>query len=162
MHSPLPDSPRLVLCIATVGRITELDRLLTSLEQQQICTDFHIYLADQNAPGTLDAMLQKHTDLQMTRILLPSRGVSIARNALLSLVEDGDILIFPDDDCWYAPDTLAQVVEAFRRHLKAGAVLGYWTPSPQFPQPDNTEQVLSAPALFSQGGLACNSSGPKS
>lgn len=49
MYSPLPDSPRLALCIATVGRITELDRLLTSLEQQ-ICTDFHIYLADQNAP----------------------------------------------------------------------------------------------------------------
>lgn len=85
MHSPLPDSPRLALCIATVGRITELDRLLTSLEQQT-CTDFHIYLADQNAPGTLDAMLQKHEDLQITRILLPSRGVSVARNALLSLV----------------------------------------------------------------------------
>ena len=98
MYSPLPDSPRLALCIATVGRITELDRLLTSLEQQ-ICTDFHIYLADQNAP-----------------------------------------------------DTLTQAVEAFRRHPEAGAVLGYWTPSPQFPQPDNTEQALSATALFSQGG----------
>ena len=98
MHSPLPDSPRLALCIATVGRITELDRLLTSLEQQ-ICTDFHIYLADQNAPGTLDAILQKHANLPITRTLLPSKGVSIARNALLSLVEDGDILIFPDDDC---------------------------------------------------------------
>lgn len=97
MYSPLPDSPRLALCIATVGRITELDRLLTSLEQQ-ICTDFHIYLADQNAPGTLDAILQ-HANLPIARILLPSRGVSIARNALLSLVEDGDILIFPDDDC---------------------------------------------------------------
>ena len=123
MYSPLPDSPHLALCIATVGRITELDRLLTSLEQQT-CTNFHIYLADQNAPGTLDAMLQKHAGLQMTRILLPSRGVSIARNALLSLVEDENILIFPDDDCWYAPDTLAQVAEAFQRHPQAGTVMG--------------------------------------
>ena len=123
MHSPLPDSPRLALCIATVGRITELDRLLTSLEQQT-CTDFHIYLADQNAPGTLDAMLQKHEDLQITRILLPSRGVSVARNALLSLVREEDIIVFPDDDCWYTPDTLAQVVEAFRRHPETGAVMG--------------------------------------
>lgn len=120
---PLPSKPRLALCIATVGRITELDRLLTSLEQQT-CTDFHIYITDQNAPGLLDAMLQKHEDLQITRILLPSRGVSIARNALLSLVEDGDILIFPDDDCWYAPDTLTQAVEAFRRHPETGAVMG--------------------------------------
>ena len=151
MYSPLPDSPRLALCIATVGRITELDRLLTSLEQQ-ICTDFHIYLADQNAPGTLDAILQKHADLPIARILLPSKGVSIARNALLSLVEDGDILIFPDDDCWYAPDTLAQAVEAFQRHPEAGAVLGYWTPSPELPPPDNREQLLSPTALFSQGG----------
>lgn len=138
MYSPLPDFPHLALCIATVGRIRELDRLLTSLEQQT-CTDFHIYLADQNAPGTLDAMLQKHADLQITRILLPSRGVSIARNALLSLVEEEEVIIFPDDDCWYAPDTLAQAVEAFRRHPEAGAVLGYWTPSPQLPQPDSTE-----------------------
>ena len=137
MHSPIPNSSRLVLCIATVGRIRELDRLLTSLEQQT-CTDFHIYLADQNAPGMLDAMLQKHADLQITRILLPSRGVSIARNALLSLVEEEEVIMFPDDDCWYAPDTLAQVVEAFQRHPEAGAVLGYWTPSPQLPQPDST------------------------
>lgn len=151
MHSPLPASPRLALCIATVGRITELDRLLTSLEQQT-CTDFHIYLADQNAPGTLDAMLQKHASLPMTRIQLPSRGVSIARNALFPLVTGEDILVFPDDDCWYAPDTLAQVVEALRRHPEAGAVLGYWTSSAQVPPPANTEQFLSATALFSQGG----------
>ena len=113
MHSPLPDSPRLALCIATVGRITELDRLLTSLEQQT-CTDFHIYLADQNAPGTLDAMLQKHEDLQITRILLPSKGVSIARNALLSLVEDGDIIIFPD----HLPHpTLGRIVKSAKSGL---------------------------------------------
>lgn len=120
---PLPSKPRLALCIATVGRVAELDRLLTSLEQQS-CTAFHVYLADQNAPGTLDAMLQRHAGLSMTRIQLPSKGVSLARNALLSLVEDGDILIFPDDDCWYATDTLAQVVEAFQRHPEAGAVMG--------------------------------------
>lgn len=119
---PAPKS-RLALCIATVGRITELDRLLTSLEQQT-CTDFHIYLADQNAPGTLDTMLQKHVCLSMTRIQLPSRGVSIARNALFPLVAGEDILVFPDDDCWYAPDTLAQVVEAFQRHPEAGTVMG--------------------------------------
>lgn len=119
----LPPKPHLALCIATVGRITELDRLLTSLEQQT-CTNFHIYLADQNAPGTLDAVLQKHADLQITRILLPSRGVSVARNALLSLVREEDIIVFPDDDCWYAPDTLTQAVEAFRRHPETGAVMG--------------------------------------
>lgn len=147
----MSDFPRLALCIATVGRIAELDRLLTSLEQQT-CTDFHIYLADQNAPGTLDAMLQRHTGLPLTRIQLPSKGVSLARNALLALVSGEDIIVFPDDDCWYAPDTLTRVVEVFRRHPEAGTVLGYWTPSAQHPQPGNKELRLSATALFSQCG----------
>lgn len=145
------NTPCLALCIATVDRITELDRLLTSLKRQDY-VDFHVYLADQNAPGTLDAVLQKHEDLQVTRILLPSQGVSIARNAILSLIGDEDIVVFPDDDCWYSPDTLAQAVEAFQRHPEAGAVLGYWTPSPELPPPDNREQLLSPTDLFSQGG----------
>lgn len=56
--------------------------------------------------------------------MLPSKGVSTARNALLSLIGDKEIIIFPDDDCWYAPDTLAQVAEAFQRHSPAGTVMG--------------------------------------
>lgn len=151
MHRQLPNSPSIALCIATVGRITELDRLLTSLRQQTY-TSFHIYLADQNALGTLDVMLQEHAALPLTRIFLPSKGVSLARNALLSLVGNADIIVFPDDDCWYAPDTLGQVVEAFRHHPEAGAVLGYWTPSPQISPPSISEKLLSSIALFSQGG----------
>lgn len=112
---------------------------------------FNIILADQNPPGFLSDTLTRYPDLSITRIILPSQGVSAARNILLKQSE-ADIIAFPDDDCWYAPDTLAQVVEAFQRHPEAGAVLGYWTPSPQFPLPDNTEQVLSATALFAQGG----------
>lgn len=144
-------SPRLALCIATVGRITELDRLLVSLERQTHA-GFHIYLADQNAPGVLDSMLARHASLPLTSILLPSCGVSAARNHLLPLVSGEEILAFPDDDCWYAPDTLEQVVAAFRRHPEAGAVLGFWTSSPQAAPPSNVERQLSAAALFSQGG----------
>ena len=147
---PLLSKPRLALCIATVGRITELDRLLTSLAQQT-CTDFHIYLADQNAPGTLDAVMQKHADLQITRILLPSKGVSIARNALLSLVEDGDIIIFPDDDCWYAPDTLAQAVEAFQRHPEAGAIMGRSFSYPSAAPDTGQDSQISQIGTFKNG-----------
>ena len=146
----LPPKPHLALCIATVGRIRELDRLLTSLEQQT-CTDFHIYLADQNAPGTLDAMLQKHADLQITRILLPSRGVSIARNALLSLVEEEEVIIFPDDDCWYAPDTLAQVAEAFQRHPQAGTVMGKSIDTSPVSPPCGQDTPVSQIGTFKNG-----------
>lgn len=71
------NTPCLALCIATVDRITELDRLLTSLERQDY-VDFHIYLADQNAPVRWTP-LQKHANLPITRTLLPSKGVSIAQ-----------------------------------------------------------------------------------
>ena len=143
-------SPLLSLLIATVRRRTELERLLFSLRQQKH-TCLQIIIADQNPPDFLVDVYAEFTDLPLQVISAPDKGVSQARNAILPLAK-GDYIVFPDDDCWYAPDTLAQAVEAFRRHPEAGAVLGYWTPSPQFPQPDNTEQVLSATALFAQGG----------
>lgn len=143
-------SPLLSLLIATVRRRTELERLLFSLRQQKH-TCLQIIIADQNPPNFLVDVYAEFTDLPLQVISAPDKGVSQARNAILPLAK-GDYIIFPDDDCWYAPDTLAQVVEAFQRHPEAGAVLGYWTSSPQLPQPDNTEQTLSATALFSQGG----------
>lgn len=143
------DTPLLSLLIATVRRRTELERLLLSLHQQEH-TCLQIIIADQNPPSFLEDLHAQFSDLPLQIISVPDKGVSQARNAIIPLAE-GSYIAFPDDDCWYAPDTLAQVVEAFRRHPEAGAVLGYWTPSPQLPQPDNTEQVLSSTALFSQG-----------
>ena len=96
-------------------------------------------------------MYAEFTDLPLQVISAPDKGVSQARNAILPLAK-GDYIVFPDDDCWYAPDTLAQVTAAFQRHPEAGAVLGYWTPSAQVPPPGDAEQPLSAAALFSQGG----------
>lgn len=126
---PLSDRPRLDLLVATRGRVRELDRLLASLEGQTY-SNFQILLADQDEPGYLDDMLARHARLPITRIMLPSRGVSIARNALLERAR-GEILVFPDDDCWYAPETLKRVCAAFAEHPSCGAVLGVWSPSPE-------------------------------
>lgn len=117
----LPGSPSIDLLIATLGRKGELEQLLISLEGQTY-RNFHIYLADQNPPGFLDGMLARHSGLPLTRIILPSRGVSTARNALLPMAQ-GELIAFPDDDCWYAPDTLANVVDAFRKHPQCEC---YW------------------------------------
>lgn len=101
---PLSDSPRIDLLIATLGRKKELDRLFSSLEEQSY-PNFQIFLADQNPSGYLDDILERRSGLPVTRVMLPSRGVSIARNALLERAT-GDVVVFPDDDCWYAPDVL--------------------------------------------------------
>lgn len=146
----MKEAPLFSLLIATVKRRTELEKLLFTLRQQQY-QHIQIIIADQNPPSFLEDLHAQFSDLPLQIILVPDKGVSQARNAIIPLAE-GSYIAFPDDDCWYAPDTLAQAVEAFRRHPEAGAVLGYWTPSPQLPQPDSTEQTLSATALFSQGG----------
>lgn len=145
----MKDSPLLSLLIATVRRRTELERLLLSLRQQEPC--LQIIIADQNPPPFLADVYTKFTDLPLQVFSVPDTGVSQARNAILPFAR-GKYIAFPDDDCWYAPDTLAQAVEAFRRHPEAGAVLGYWTPAPQVTPPDDTEYRLPATALFSQGG----------
>lgn len=135
------------LLIATVGRKKELDRLLASLAMQTY-RHFRILLADQNPLGYLDDILARHSCLPIKRVLLPSQGVSLARNILLEHAE-GDIIAFPDDDCWYAPDTLERVLKNFLLYPSCGALLGVWTDSPGAPPPRICEgKVRSRVGLF--------------
>ncbi len=145
-----PAGPSIDLLVATIGRANELDRLLTSLETQT-CKNFRILLADQNPPDYLDDMLASHSSLPITRIMLPAQGVSVARNALLEQAR-ADIIIFPDDDCWYAPDTLERVCETFAAYPSCGALLGVWTSSPSVYASGVAEGVVSRAGLFQLAG----------
>lgn len=147
---PLSDSPRIDLLIATLGRKKELDRLFSSLEEQSY-PNFQIFLADQNPSGYLDDILERRSGLPVTRVMLPSRGVSIARNALLERAT-GDVVVFPDDDCWYAPDVLQRALEAFRAHPSCGALLGVWTASPEARAPMTAEGRVYRTGLFHLAG----------
>lgn len=146
----LPDIPSIDLLVATLGRVSELDRLLTSLEGQTY-KNFRVLLADQNPPGFLDEMLARHPGLSINRIMLPSRGVSIARNILLEKA-DGDIIVFPDDDCWYAPDTLDRVRESFGRHTSCGALLGVWSSPPDIHVHGVPDGIVGRAGLFLLAG----------
>ncbi|WP_297215476.1 glycosyltransferase family 2 protein [uncultured Desulfovibrio sp.] len=146
----MTSTPLFSLLIATVRRHAELERLLRSLRGQTL-RDMEILIADQNPPALLQDIYTEFSDLPIQAVRVPNKGVSQARNAIISLAR-GTFLAFPDDDCWYAPDTLAQAVEAFRRHPDAGGILGFWTPFPNLPKPNGREQLLSATAMFSQGG----------
>lgn len=148
--SPITERPSLALCIATIGRVEELDRLLTSLERQTY-TNFSIYLADQNPEGILDDVLRRHAGLPITRIMLPPQGVSEARNALLPLIGKADIVVFPDDDCWYAPDTLEQVVATFRQFPAVGALLGTSLTGEDAPSPPSRTCHVSRYGTFRHG-----------
>jgi glycosyltransferase involved in cell wall biosynthesis len=94
------------LVVATVDRVEELDRLLTSLDAQTH-RNFRVLLADQNDDDRLSEVIAAHSSLHVERLRAP-RGLSRARNAALPLLQ-ADLVAFPDDDCVYPPDLLERV-----------------------------------------------------
>lgn len=98
------------LVVCTLGRKEPLNRLLASLAEQAY-RPFEIIVVDQNAGDYLETVLESYADLPITRIR-SERGLSKGRNAGL-LRSRGDIIGFPDDDCWYDPDVLQRVDRFF-------------------------------------------------
>jgi glycosyltransferase involved in cell wall biosynthesis len=108
--------PRFSLIVATVSRTNELRRLLESLTQQDF-SDYEVILVDQNDDDRLrDVMDEFAGRVPLTRIFSP-KGVSRARNNGIRKAS-GEIIAFPDDDCWYSPGLLVKIDRWFREHPK--------------------------------------------
>lgn len=108
LHGPLPG---LSLLVCTLGRGDCLVRLFESLTAQTR-RDFEVVLVDQNPCGTLDAIVdpfRQRLDIVHVR---SSPGLSRARNVGLAFCS-APLVAFPDDDCWYPPDLVAQVADGF-------------------------------------------------
>jgi glycosyltransferase involved in cell wall biosynthesis len=101
------------LIVASWNRTLEPERLLKSLDDQTY-RNFEVIVADQNQDQRLDNVVRTHPDLRVKHLRL-ERGLSSARNTALPLV-GGDIIAFPDDDCWYPPELLAKVKSWFEEH----------------------------------------------
>lgn len=107
------------LIVATLNRVAELERLLASLDGQTY-QDFEVIVVDQNPDERLVPVLRKHEGLTI-RHLRSARGLSRARNIGLPHAK-GDIIAFPDDDCWYPERLLATVTEWFSLHPEFGVL----------------------------------------
>ncbi|MCW5798249.1 MAG: glycosyltransferase family 2 protein [Nitrospira sp.] len=99
------------LIVATVGRDIELQRLLISLTAQTY-TDFELIVVDQNTDDRAWNVIAPFFDRMAITHLTSPRGVSRARNVGIHKVT-GDIVGFPDDDCWYPPMLLELLVARF-------------------------------------------------
>jgi glycosyltransferase involved in cell wall biosynthesis len=78
---------------------------------------------DQNPDDRLLPVLREYDgeiSLKHTRSV---RGISRARNVGLKLA-DGDIVAFPDDDCWYPIDLLERVAQFFDGHPEYDGLSG--------------------------------------
>ena len=107
------------LIVATLNRVDELERLLTSLDDQTF-KDFEVIVVDQNLDDRLIAVFRRHEGLRI-RHFRSDRGLSRARNVALPAAH-GEIIAIPDDDCWYPGQLLATVTKWFETHPEFDAL----------------------------------------
>ena len=107
------------LVVATLNRVTELERLLTSLDGQSN-RDFEVIIVDQNADDRLVSILREHPGLSIQHLHCRP-GASRARNVGLRVAK-GDLIGFPDDDCWYPEGLLSTVTQWFESHPDFGGL----------------------------------------
>lgn len=109
--------PRFSLVIATYGRTTDLKRLLDSIQRQRR-DDVEVIVVDQNDDLRVAQLLEEAAAVGQVVHLRPAeKNVSAARNLGLDAAT-GDLVAFPDDDCWYPDDLLHQVDCWFRAHTE--------------------------------------------
>jgi len=114
---------RFSLIVCTVDRTAPLSRLLASLAGQSE-PDFEVILVDQNTDERLAplARIWSEAGLRLRRIRC-RRGLSRARNAGTAVAR-GQLLAFPDDDCWYPPTLLSTVAGWLEDHSELAGVTG--------------------------------------
>jgi len=110
------------LITGTYGRTQELQRLLDSLAAQTE-KDFEFFIVDQNTELDLAPLIQPYQSiLTIHHIKTSQRGLSRARNLVLPQAQ-GEIIAFPDDDCWYPEKLLEQISRWFEAHPEADGLL---------------------------------------
>jgi glycosyltransferase involved in cell wall biosynthesis len=120
----MSSSTRISLVLATIHRTTELERCLQSLAAQNY-HDYDVILVDQNDDDRLVPIVcrMKAQGLALNHVRLFVKGLAGARNHGLQFVS-GDVIGFPDDDCWYEPDTLEKLAASFQGAVDG--VIAYW------------------------------------
>jgi len=118
--------PLFSLVVATVGRSDELRPLVRSLLAQHE-RRFELLVVDQNSDDRVDAVVAplRAAGLTVQHLRLATRNSSLARNAGLQQAR-ARWVAFPDDDCWYDPDTLARAVARLDLPDAPDALIGLW------------------------------------
>lgn len=114
------------LVLATLNRVDEVGNFLHFLDLQTY-RDFELIVVDQNAHDALVPLIDQYRNrYKITHLRTDIPGLSRARNFGLAHV-GGDIVGFPDDDCWYDHNTLSYVVDYLRQHPDVDGLTGRFT-----------------------------------
>lgn len=94
------------------NRVKELLRYVESLNAQENIDFSKIQLIFVDQGDSKEALKNLNPQIHFVYIKYKPSSLSHARNIGLKYVK-GEYIAFPDDDCWYEPDTLKKVLEAF-------------------------------------------------
>lgn len=100
------------LVMATLGRSMEVERLFGTLANQTY-RNFELIVIDQNDDDRVRRLVTQFSDRMEIIYLRSEKGLSRARNVGLRHIK-GEIVCFPDDDCWYRPDVIEYVASCFK------------------------------------------------
>ena len=112
---------KISLITATLGRSDSLERLLISLVKQTY-KNFELIIVDQNYDNRLFSIINKYSNKIHIKHLTSEKGLSKSRNVGLKHVE-GDIIGFPDDDCWYPQNLLMDIKNCFKGKYISGVIV---------------------------------------
>lgn len=99
------------LITATLGRINEFRILLESLKSQTY-KDYELIVVDQNEHDYIEKIIRDFQKLNVRYIKSKVKGLSYNRNIGLKYA-CGEIIGFPDDDCFYDDNLLKEVTNYF-------------------------------------------------
>jgi len=154
---------RFSLILATVNRVKEVKRFLQSLAKQTY-TNFELIVVDQNPDNRLVPILDAFKSVFYIVHLRSTPGLSRARNIGLRYIK-GDIVAFPDDDCWYPPHLLERVSHIFTNTSidgvtgmavdGSGKPLGGWDKKPGFLNIYNVWRRAISYTIFLRNEVVC-------
>lgn len=121
------------MILATVGRYDVIDKFLMAMDKQTI-RDFEVIIVDQNEGYFIEPLIDKYKEkYAIKHIKTIEKGLSRARNIGMKYA-DGEIVCFPDDDCYYESNTIEAVLYAFKNKKLDGLICQVLT--------ENDEQLL--------------------
>lgn len=110
------------LVLATIGRSTEVETFLRSLDAQTYRC-IQLIVVDQNQDDRVERLMSQYAKDFEVQHVRSAPGLSHARNVGLDYVS-GDVVAFPDDDCWYAPTLLQEVHDELSRDPTIDGITG--------------------------------------
>jgi glycosyltransferase involved in cell wall biosynthesis len=114
--------PKFSLVISTIHRTIELERFLIHLSDQTY-KNFELIIVDQNDDDRVSKIINLYKDKFMVIHISSPPGVSRGRNTGIKKIS-GELVAFPDDDCWYEKDLLEKVVVLFTEHPDIDVISG--------------------------------------